>query len=152
MSPRLRARRLAALLLLGSGLAAAADAPHALRSARLRDVMVRLDALVYERMYTELDLDTERARHAGALADAAADLAGTTDALPELAGGLALTDAEAGRFRDLANRLYSQAVEIQGLASREEYRQLRPAFERLQSTCGACHALFRDPPPAGGTP
>lgn len=125
---------------------------HAVPDAQLRRLMQRMDALMYEHMHTELEPDTERARQAGAIADAAAALAGTADAIAEAPPDLALDESRRASFQTLANSLYTRAVELKDLASRGAYAELRESFARLDATCRSCHELFRDPRPFSTRP
>lgn len=131
---------------------AAGPALHAVRSERVRQIMVRMNALLYERMYTALELDRERARQLAALADTAAELAGTADAIPEALSDLDLPVEERTTFQALANQLYTRALELQGLAAANRYHALDAAIERLNETCNACHSLFRNPIPKAYEP
>jgi len=123
-----------------------APAMHAVRSDHLRSVMLRMDRLRYERMYTALEIEEERLRQAGVLADIAAELAGTADALPDVVGELELEESQRETFRSLADQLYTLAVELQGAASRKDYAALPVVMDKLDQTCNTCHQLFRNPP------
>jgi cytochrome c556 len=134
------------VLLVGTALAAPPTG-HVLRSDELRALMKRMDALVYEETYTELDLDLERARQARALAAAADELAGTADAIAESALVLPLDETARTRFTELANQLYNRALAVQSASSGPDLQALRSAFGELEGTCIECHALFRNPIP-----
>lgn len=111
---------------------------HAAPAHALQSIMKRLDRLARNPQ------GTDTAGRA-ALAEAAADLAGTADALPEDARTLADADAQA-RFRALANRLYDQASRFKSQAPAATLPELQATMRDIDATCDACHRQFRNPP------
>lgn len=104
--------------------------------------MQRMDALLYERNQSELEIDKERLRRARELAAAARELAteiGTT--APEDLGA----DAAARReFTALAQALGEAAASLDALATARRYAELPAQMERVAHRCVACHLRFRD--------
>ena len=118
---------------------------HAVQNERLRAIMGEFNALMFEQMYTELELDRQRMRKARAIADAAAALNKTINELPGVLSSLQLTPEEQDIFRGLAQELQDQASQLEEYANRGEIETLRPMVLRMNTTCNACHSLFRGP-------
>ncbi len=113
-------------------------------SERLRSLMQRMNALLYERNQTELEVDKERLERARELATAAATLA------REVGGeGLAASTGEPAReaFAGLAQELAAAAAELDALAAARRYSALSPQMERVAHVCATCHLRFRDRSP-----
>lgn len=122
------------------------DAPpalHAVSSERLRQIMQRMDSLMFERMQTELELDRQRLRHVRALAEAAAELERTVDWIPGAVDDMGLSPEDRSRFLDLAGILRGEAGALRDRAEAGDLGALRHSLQRLESTCKACHGLYR---------
>jgi len=113
-------------------------------SERLRGLMQRMNALLYERNQTELEVDKERLERARELASAAATLAGEVgaDGLPASAD-----DAARKAFAGLAQELAAAAAQLDALAAARRYSELSPQMERVAHACATCHLRFRDRSP-----
>jgi hypothetical protein len=118
---------------------------HAVQNEQLRVIMNEFNALMFEQMYTELELDQQRRKKAKAIAEAAAALKRTVTELPGILSDLQLTPDEQAVFKGLAVELQSEASELEEYAARGEVEALRPMLYRMNTTCNACHSLFRGP-------
>jgi len=118
---------------------------HAVQNDRLRAIMNEFNALMFEQMYTELELDQQRRKKAKAIAEAAAALNRTVTELPGILSDLQLTADEQDVFRGLAVDLQRQASALEEHADRGDVEALRPMLYRMNTTCSACHSLFRGP-------
>ncbi len=107
--------------------------------------MNEFNALMFEQMYTELELDQQRRKKAKAIAEAAAALNRTVTELPGILSNLQLTADEQDVFRGLAVDLQRQASSLEEHADRGDVEALRPMLYRMNTTCNACHSLFRGP-------
>ncbi len=118
---------------------------HAVQNERLRALMDEMNALLFERMPTELEIDRERRLKAAQIADVADTMARTVDGVVQSLPQLSLDAEEQTVFMVLANRLRQQVATLQAQA-RGNYIDLIPAtMERIGATCDGCHQLFRDP-------
>jgi cytochrome c556 len=123
---------------------------HAIQDVRLRARMRELDALMYERMRTELELDRDRRRQAREIAAAAADLSRTVAAIVATAPGLPLTADEQVRFLALAEQLRNRADRLREQAEQGQIDAIPGTLAEITAVCGSCHRLFRKP--LGSTP
>jgi hypothetical protein len=118
-------------------------APHAVHDRRLRQWMAEMNALMFERMRTELELDRERRRQAERIAGTAADLERTIGRIIDTLPRLALSPNERTTFLALADTLRSQVQTLKVQAQRNYIDALPDTLEHIQATCTACHRLFR---------
>jgi cytochrome c556 len=116
---------------------------HSIHSDQLRQIMLRLNELAYEREYTELSLDRLRAEQIASLVNEARTLADNASRLSDIAGGERLTEEEQITFTAVARQLYSETLQIQADIKANRYETLPGGYRYLQQTCSACHKLFR---------
>ena len=125
---------------------------HAVQNERLREVMQGFNNLMFEQMYTELELDVERVRRSRKIAESAAELAKTTEYLPRYADELGLSPSEKALFLERADELRAKAVRLQEAAEGKDANAMRHWLMRLEITCNNCHRLFRGPRSQSGHP
>lgn len=118
---------------------------HAIQDARLREKMRELDALMYERMRTELEIDRDRRRQAKEIAVVAADLSRTVAAIVAAAPGLPLTADERSRFLALAEELRIRVDRLREQAGQGQIDAIPGTLGEITAVCGSCHRLFRKP-------
>lgn len=106
-------------------------------SDHLKQIMRRMDSLVYERNMTELEIDRERLRRARALAAAAAELAMEADAPAQTAD-----DAQRRAFSRHARALASAAARLDEIAAAGDYGALASQMRVVEDQCAACHQRF----------
>ena len=116
---------------------------HTIHSDQLRQTMLRLNELAYEREYTELSLDRLRARQIEALVNEARALVDNASRLPDILGQEKLTEEEQITFTAVARQLYSETLQIQADIQANRYDNLTDRYRHLQRICNACHKLFR---------
>ena len=116
----------------------------AIHNNDIRTIMRRLNALVYEREYTQLELDRLRRENLQMLVDAAADLIKISDKLPDLISDQEISSDEQITFKAMARQLHNEASQLLDSDPDISYHELNNGFQRLQQTCAACHNLFRD--------
>lgn len=117
---------------------------HAIQDARLREKMRELDALMYERMRTELEIDRDRRRQAKEIALAAVDLSRTVAAIVTAAPGLPLTVDERSRFLALAKQLRTWVDRLREQAEQGYIDAIPGILAEITAVCGSCHRLFRE--------
>lgn len=116
---------------------------HAVSDARLRELMNRMNGLVFERFVAEPDRDRETQRDNREIAQAAEDLGQSIDGLYAHLPALGLSAHEQAAFRALADKLRGQADHLRELAANGDTDELAGAFAQVNATCTACHGLFR---------
>lgn len=127
---------------------AAADATlasHYAHSEKLRATMLRIESLVHDRQFTQSEIDAIRMRQAHVLNERLVTLVNTTDELMESSSWSSLDATQQVVFRQLADLLRSQAIEIERVARTGSSRELEERFQRLNAVCDACHQLYRSP-------
>ena len=121
----------------------AALSTHVVTSQKLRDIMGRMNALLYEREQTALELELIRSRYLQTLVTAVEDLALQSDDLAGLLGNSRLDAKDQERFRVLVDELHTRVVRLQLAAESGDYSALNDAYHRVVETCSGCHAIFR---------
>lgn len=116
---------------------------HAIMTDRISDSIDRMDTLLHDQIRTETELDQDRRRNAAKIAIAAGELQQSVDMILALQPKLPLNKDEAPEFIALASQLKHQAATLQDLAQHNRIDGLRPAVERVKTTCNTCHKLFR---------
>ncbi len=116
---------------------------HAIHDNDLRQLMLRMDALMQERFMTETQIDKERRKYTQRIADTALKLAQTVGTIVGKMPRLSLTQAEQATFLALASKLNQQAESLNDLASHNRVDEIDSALHQLNTTCVSCHALFR---------
>jgi hypothetical protein len=120
-----------------------APALHAVQSDRLREIM---DKLNYSMTLDPPDRITEPPQRARQLARVAKDMAAKARAIPGAVTGIDLAPQSRDLFMKLADKLAAEADGITEAADRLDYDGVHSHIEHMQSTCNACHSLFRSQP------
>jgi cytochrome c556 len=120
---------------------------HAVQNARLDELMIEMNSLMFDRMRTELDIDRERRRRAGQIADTAEAMSRTIESVLATLPALNLTPGEQDTFAALANKLRGQAMQLEEQARRNYVDAIPQTLDQMTLTCTACHQLFRDTGP-----
>ena len=116
---------------------------HAIHSEEVRNIMRRLKLLIYEREYTELELEKLRHQQIRLLVEEAKSLTITAAQLPEIESLKKLNEEEQLTFNAMANQLHDVALELQKDIEANHRQELDKAYIKLQDTCNTCHRLFR---------
>ena len=116
---------------------------HATQNDQLRDLMVAMNSLLFERIHTELEADLGREMAAREIAVAASKLRSNVNAITETLPKLNLPADQQPVFLALAAELGQRAQAIVDVANNRQYARLSPALDNLEQTCMACHHLFR---------
>lgn len=136
-------KALVAVLPLGAVAALAAELPHASGLESMRTTMRRIEALMYERTMTELEVARERGRQAARIAALADELALAATRLaaeePEVLG----PGADVDRFVANAEYLAAEAARLASLAEEGRFDALPAGLDRVVSACARCHVAYR---------
>lgn len=119
---------------------------HAVQSERLRNLMMQLNDLMFERMQTEVALDRERRQLAGEIAAASAIMLATVKDIPQALPALSLDSKERQSFLNLSARLEEQVTLLKQEAELNYVDAIPQRLERIVATCNACHQSFRKLP------
>ncbi len=115
---------------------------HAIHSDEIRNIMQRLDSLVYEREYTELELQKLNKKQIKLLTKEALALSQTAANLPNIDSLNNLSDEDQLTFNAMATELKGIAIELK--KESDANHETETLYIKLQSTCNTCHQLFRD--------
>jgi cytochrome c556 len=115
---------------------------NAIHSDEIKNIMQRLNMLIYEREYTELELQQLNKKQIEMLAKEAIALSKTAADLPNITSLSKLTDEEQLTFNAMANQLRDIATELR--IESDANHETDAVYIKLQSTCNTCHQLFRD--------
>ena len=74
----------------------------------------------------------------------AAALESAADRLPEVAGGIKMTEADRRGFLAEAQTLRDQASRLQHAAEQHRIEQMQTQMALINSTCISCHSRYRD--------
>ena len=116
---------------------------HAIYSDQLKNIMLRMNRLVYEREMTLLEVQLAREQHLQQLVDTVSELVRASEGLTDAIPGIELNSEDQVIFRAMANQLKDEARNIENLVKDKNYGAVDPAYQRLNETCNACHSLFR---------
>lgn len=116
---------------------------HALQDQELRELMDRMNGLMFERFMTEHEMDIERRKYARQIIDAAKTLQNSADTLIKRAPDLSLTADEQNAFLVMAQKLEHHAKTLKMQAETNSFNAISTTLHEMKSTCMACHTLFR---------
>lgn len=114
-----------------------------IHSDRLRQLMLQLDSLVYEREYSELELDRIRRRQISQLVYATRELLDSSRELQDMVPATKLSSEDIDTFRALAAELHQTTLKLEQEVQSGHDREAGALYQRLRITCVACHSLFR---------
>lgn len=123
-----------------------AAALHAVQSGQLKSIMADLNGLNFDRLPQELDQRGQRQTYlenASAVASAMAEAAAK---IPNTLGEVSLKAEEQEVFRALSNRLRAEAAQLSEQLRQGQTRAADSTMREINTTCVACHALFRNAP------
>jgi hypothetical protein len=117
---------------------------HAIDSVQLRQLMNRMNSLMYETNLTDQELDIQRRQAVSQVIHAAdgVDLA-INDILAAQAK-LNLDPSEQKVFHSLAVHLRDEAHTLKAQALAHQVNEIPVTLEKMNATCTSCHELFRD--------
>lgn len=116
---------------------------HVVHSEDLRDIMQRLNQLVYKTELDELKKNELRTQHLDDLVYTVNELGFAAIVLQEALPGFDLSTEEKDIFHALAIQLQKEAETIKEMAEENDTANMERSYKRLNDTCSACHELFR---------
>ena len=116
---------------------------HVIISDRIQGIMLRLNALVNERGLTALQIMDLRVQHLKELISTIDELVDAAEDLDEAIPGIRMSQENKITFEALAGKLQEEGKHLKSLAEQTNYAGMEPAYQKLRSTCEACHQLFR---------
>ena len=116
---------------------------HAIHSENLRDIMHRMNQLVYEKELNDMQKSEIRTGYIQNLVDTVNELAVASESLTEALPGFDLSEEEKNIFQGLAKQLQIEAYNIRLMAERFDDTEMQAAYQRFNDTCSVCHELFR---------
>ncbi len=111
--------------------------PHEVHDKKLREIMLRLNALVSFSEQPGFPLTNESSEFLTELIDTAALVAASALQLKESGS------SEMSEFSFLAEQLYEQAVSIELNAKNMNLDEMNSSFSGLNQTCISCHKMYR---------
>lgn len=116
---------------------------HVIASDRVRGIMQHLNDLVTARGLTALQVMELRVQHLKDLVATIDELVLAAEALTDAIPGIRMSPENKITFEALAKKLQDEAAGMKEMAEATNYAGMEPAYQRLNSTCDACHQLFR---------
>lgn len=118
---------------------------HGVHDERLREIMKDLNSMTYSTLPQEMEPAFLRRTDLREIARVAKAMSETAGHIPDVIDKIGLPENDRGLFLKLAADLGHQANELERLANANDTPGTERAFERVTSTCTACHKLFRSP-------
>lgn len=115
-------------------------AMHGIQSQRVKDLMHKF---TFDPLSESEQGVAEEQRRADQLAEVAFSMSETSKSLMTTAKDLQMSDADRATFLSLAEKFRGQADAVGQAAKAKNFTEARRAIDRMQSTCNACHTLFR---------
>ena len=114
---------------------------HEVSNDKIRLIMHKLDTVVFERFYSELERDHYRLRYAGQIVDVVNELNNELEHDPSLK--LGLNDEQRQDFLSLAQQLKQQTNELNQLVSKHQNGEIKTKLKQITKVCSSCHQKFR---------
>jgi cytochrome c556 len=116
---------------------------HATHAAHLREMMAELDYLTGSRLPEDLKAGVEERERLEDVEYVSEALAQTAIDITEVLDEVRMTPVDQAHFRELANRLKAEALDLKARVARGELHDPEEALARITATCDACHKAFR---------
>jgi|GEM_PF-768797 len=117
-------------------------AQHAVHGKRLRALMQDLEALLFERQRTQIEIDADRQRYFAQTVAVADGLLKSAAHIAQSADDMRAED-RAG-FMALQTKLVSQTKALRALAKARRADAVAAQYGAITTTCNSCHSSFRD--------
>lgn len=117
-------------------------ARHAVHGKRLRTLMHDLEALMFERQRTQIEIDEDRRRYLARTVEVSNGLLESATHIAESADDL--REDERASFMALQDKLVSQTKALSMLADAGRAEAISAQYGAITTTCNACHCNFRD--------
>jgi hypothetical protein len=117
---------------------------HAIDSIQLRQLMNRMNNLMYETNLTEQEMDVQRRQVVSKVTNAAEGLDQAIDGILAAQTKLNLDPDDQKVFHSLAVHLRDEAHTLKAQALAHQVNEIPVTLEKISATCTSCHELFRD--------
>ena len=117
---------------------------HAIDSSELRQLMDRMNSLMFERNLTEQEMDSQRREVYARVIAAAEGLDRALDGIVTTLPKLNLDEGERKTFLALTVTLRGEAHTLKAQAESHQLDNIPITLEKISATCTSCHQLFRN--------
>jgi len=114
---------------------------HEVSNEKLRAYMHKLNTIVFEPYYSELERDKYRLRYSAKIAEVIKALSNELEQDPALQ--LGLNKQEQQSFLSLVGELRQQAEALNTLVSMHQSSEIKTKLEQMTDVCNRCHQQFR---------
>ncbi|MBP7936815.1 MAG: cytochrome c [Phycisphaerae bacterium] len=115
-------------------------AMHAIQNQRLKDLMHKL---TFDPLSESEQGAVEEQRRADQLSEVATNMAQASSGMAEISKDLNLSANDRATYLSLVDKFRDQANAVGEAAKHKNFPEAKRSLERVQSTCNACHTLFR---------
>lgn len=116
---------------------------HVVYSEDLRDIMQRLNQLVYKKELSAPHKNELRSQYLEKLVYTVNELGFAAIVLQEALPGFDLSSEEKDIFHAIAIQLQKETENFKEMAEQNDTINMERSYKRLNDTCSACHELFR---------
>lgn len=117
---------------------------HSVVNDDIRTIMHDLDRLMMKRNMSSLMIMEMQVEYLQKLVLNADRLSYAAQEISQAIPGVRMTSESQVTFRALAKQLVDEADNLRFLAEDMQLGELEPAYQKIHTTCSACHLLFRD--------
>lgn len=117
---------------------------HAIDSAKLRQLMNRMNSLMYETNLTDQEMDIQRRQALTQVIHAADGVDLAINDIVAAQAKLNLDPSDQKVFHSLAVHLRDEAHTLKAQALAHQVNEIPVTLEKMSATCTSCHELFRD--------
>jgi len=108
-------------------------------SKKLRILLHKLDTVVFEPTYSELERDAYKIRYAGEISKIVEDMVNRQQDKKVKACGLSLSSQQEQLFDQLSAQLQVQVQQLIGQINEQQTEFIKPQINRINQTCTSCH-------------
>ncbi|GJM05310.1 MAG: hypothetical protein DHS20C09_13010 [marine bacterium B5-7] len=116
---------------------------HVIYSENLRDIMQRLNQLIFKKELSNLNNKELHSQYLENLVYTVNELGFAAIILREALPGFDLSTEEKDIFHAISIQLQKEAENIKAMAEQYDIKNMERSYKRLNDTCAACHELFR---------
>lgn len=114
---------------------------HEVSNKTIRSYMHKLDTIVFEPYYSELERDQYRFRYTSKIVNVVNELTKELEQYPGLK--LGLNEQEQQEFLALASQLKQQVEQLNSLLTDQKSSEIKTVLAQLAEVCNSCHQKFR---------
>jgi len=114
---------------------------HEVSNNTIRSYMHKLDTIVFEPYYSELERDQYRIRYTSKIVEVVNELTKELEQNPGL--NLGLNKQEQQEFVGLAQQLKQQAAQLNSVLTDHKSSEIKAELAQMVEVCNSCHQKFR---------